>query len=83
MNLASPRPLPQKEFMRVLRKAMGMPIGLPATKWMAAIGAFLLRTETELILKSRNVVSKRLPDAGFKFEFPEWDKAAADLVARR
>jgi len=56
--------------------------GLPATEWMLAIGAFFLRTETELILKSRRVVSKRLVDAGFRFEFPAWPDAAKNLVER-
>jgi NAD dependent epimerase/dehydratase family enzyme len=74
--------LPQREFMRVLREAYGMPIGLPATRWMVAIGAWLLRTETELILKSRRVVPKLLTDAGFRFDLPDWPAAAADLVAR-
>lgn len=56
MNLASPNPLPYAEFMRALRRAAGVPIGLPATKWMLEIGAFFMRTETELVLKSRRVV---------------------------
>lgn len=83
INLAAPNPLPQREFMAALRVAAGMPLGLPATRWMAEIGAFFLRTDTELILKSRRVVPGRLLDAGFAFEFPEWPAAAADLVARR
>jgi uncharacterized protein (TIGR01777 family) len=82
INLASPNPLPNREFMRVVREAYGMPIGLPAMEWQLAIGAFLMRSETELILKSRRVVPKLLTDSGFEFEFPEWKKAAEDLVAR-
>ncbi len=82
VNVASPNPLPQAEFMRVLRQAWGMPIGLPATAWMAAIGALVLQTETELILKSRRVVPGRMLAAGFKFEFPAWPEAARDLCAR-
>jgi len=82
VNVASPGPLPNREFMRALRKAWGTGIRLPATEWMLAIGAFFLRTETELILKSRRVVSKRLVDAGFEFEFPAWPDAATDLVER-
>jgi len=50
---------------------------------MAELGAVVLRTDTELVLKSRRVISKRLPEAGFAFEFPEWPAAAADLVAKR
>ena len=83
VNLTSPNPLPQREFMRLLRKAWGMPVGLPATEWMLEVGAFFLRTETELILKSRRVVPSRLLEAGFTFEFAEWENAAEDLVLRR
>ena len=82
VNLASPSPLPQAEFMRVLRQAWGMPIGLPATAWMAAIGALVLQTETELILKSRRVVPGRMSAAGFTFQFPSWPEAARDLCER-
>ena len=82
VNLAAPNPLPQREFMAALRAAWGRRVGLPATKWMAEIGAFFLRTETELMLKSRRVVPGRLLDAGFTFEHPDWPTAAADLVAR-
>ena len=83
VNLAAPEPLPNLEFMRILRAAGGMPIGLPAAKWMLEIGAHFLKTETELILKSRRVVPSRLLDAGFTFQFPNWNEAARDLCARR
>ncbi len=69
--------------MRALRQAWGQPIGLPATRWMLEIGAFAMRTETELVLKSRRVIPGRLLDAGFEFRYPNWPKAAADLCARR
>ncbi|MFG2719076.1 epimerase [Streptomyces sp. NPDC048416] len=82
VNLAAPAPLPQRAFMRALRAAWGVPLGLPATRWMAELGAFALRSDTELLLKSRRVVPGRLLDAGFAFEHPEWPKAAADLVRR-
>ncbi|NUR25208.1 MAG: DUF1731 domain-containing protein [Catenulispora sp.] len=82
VNLAAPGPLPQREFMRVLRRACGMPIGLPATKAMAEVGAFVLRSDTELLLKSRRVVPGRLPAAGFAFEYGGWETAARDLVRR-
>ncbi|MER6809794.1 TIGR01777 family oxidoreductase [Spirillospora sp. NPDC000708] len=82
VNLASPGPLPQRAFMRALRKAWGMPVGLPATAWMAEIGALALRSDTELLLKSRRVVPGRLLDAGFAFDHPRWPEAAADLVRR-
>lgn len=83
INLASPNPLPNKEFMRLLREAHGIPVGLPSEKWMLEVAAFLLRTETELILKSRRVIPTRLLQSGFKFEFPEWRDAARDLCAQR
>jgi len=83
VNLASPNPLPNAEFMRSLRDAARVPVGLPATEWMLELGAIFLRTETELILKSRRVVPGRLFDAGFRFEFPDWPEAARDLVNRR
>jgi NAD dependent epimerase/dehydratase family enzyme len=60
----------------------GTQIGLPATAWMLEIGAVFLRTETELVLKSRRVVPGRLLAAGFQFRFPRWQEAASDLVAR-
>lgn len=80
VNLASPNPVPNREFMAALRDAWDMPNGLPAPAPLIALGAFFLRTETELVLKSRRVVPGRLLDAGFQFEFPEWREAAADLV---
>jgi hypothetical protein len=82
VNLASPGPLPQGEFMAALREGWGRRIGLPATKWMAEIGAFFLRTDTELLLKSRRVIPGRLLEAGFLFDFPDWPSAARDLCAR-
>jgi uncharacterized protein len=82
VNLASPGALPNREFMKVLREAWGMPIGLPASRWMLEIGALLMRTETELILKSRHVASGRLLEDGFRFQYPEWPEAARELCAR-
>ena len=82
VNIAAPSPLPNQDFMWALRRAWGVPFGLPTTKWMSHIGAFFLRTETELILKSRRVVSGRLANAGFLFKFAEWPPAAHDLVRR-
>ena len=82
VNVAAPGPLPQREFMAGLRKAWGTRVGLPAAEWMAKIGAFFLKTDTELILKSRRVIPGRLVEAGFSFDFPEWLPAAHDLVKR-
>jgi len=83
VNLASPQPLPNKEFMAALRAAWGIHFGLSAAEWMLEIGAVFLRTETELILKSRRVVPGRLLKSGFQFRFPDWPFAAQDLVQRR
>jgi uncharacterized protein (TIGR01777 family) len=80
VNLSSPNPLPYAEFMRVLRSGR---IGLPATRLMLEAAAFFMRTETELVLKSRRVVPGRLLEAGFAFEYPEWEAAARNLVSRR
>ena len=82
INICSPCPLPNEDFMRVLRDSWGTRIGLPASRWMLELGAIFLRTETELILKSRRVVPQILLDAGFRFNFAEWPSAAADLVKR-
>ena len=83
VNLAAPHPLPQREFMAALRSAMGIRIGLPATAWMAAIGAWVMRSETELLLKSRRVVPGRLLESGFAFSHADWPAAARTLVERR
>ena len=82
INVSSPQPLPDRDFMAALRRAYGAPIGLPATDWMLEVGAFFLRTETELVLKSRRVVPTRLVEAGFEFRFPDWSGAATDVVRR-
>ncbi len=82
VNVASPNPVPNSEFMRTLRSAWGIKFGLPATKWMLEIGTFLMRTESELVLKSRRVVPGRLLQSGFVFQFPTWPEAAASLCRR-
>ena len=82
VNLAAPAPLPNAEFMHGLRQAWGIGFGLPAARWMLEVGAVFLRTETELILKSRRVVPGRLLEAGFAFEYATWPEAARELCAR-
>lgn len=80
---SSPNPVSQVEFMRELRRAVGMPIGLPATAWMVRLGAkWLLRTDPELALYGRYVVSKRLADEGFQFEFPSLRDALAEATKK-
>ncbi len=79
VNVSSPNPLPNAEFMHQLREAWGASFGLPTREWMLEIGAVFMRTETELILKSRRVVPGRLMENGFIFRFPSWSDAARDL----
>lgn len=81
VNLAAPNPLPYSEFMLTLRSAWGRRIGLPAMRWMVEIGTFLLRSESELVLKSRRVIPTRLLNSGFKFQFPSWQGAAEELCS--
>lgn len=78
---SSPNPVSQKDFMRSLRRALRMPIGLPASEAMVRLGArWLLRTDPELALYGRYVVPQRLIDSGFSFQFPDLDSALADLL---
>jgi hypothetical protein len=79
INIAAPNPLTNRETMRLIRDACGVPFGLPATKWMLELGAIFLRTETELIIKSRRVVPGRLLASGFKFQFSDLPSALKNL----
>jgi uncharacterized protein (TIGR01777 family) len=80
VNLAAPNPVTNRELMETLRRVCGRTFGLPANRWMLEIGAFLLRTETELICKSRRVVPGRLSASGFEFCFPKLEDALRDLA---
>ena len=82
VDFTVPHPLPNRDFMAALRRAWGVRLGLPATKWMLGIGTFLLRTESELVLKSRRVMPGVLTRAGFEFTLPAWPEAARELVRR-
>jgi hypothetical protein len=82
VNLAAPNPVTNDEFMRTLREEWGIRFGLPAPVWLLEVGARVIRTETELILKSRRVVPGVLTQGGFTFEYPTWRKAAGDLCRR-
>ena len=79
-NLCAPEPVPNQTFMERLRKEAGMPFGLPMPEWLLDAGSIIIRTETELILKSRRVVPKRLLQQGYRFEFAHIKGALADLV---
>jgi len=80
VNVSAPNPLPNREVMRIFRKALGMPFGLPSPGWLLVIGAWLIRTETELLLKSRWVVPSRLVSAGYRFKYPTLPEALATFV---
>lgn len=82
VNLAAPAPVPNRELMRLFREICGAPVGLPASRWMLELGAFCLRTETELIIKSRRVIPGRLLESGFQFQFAKLEEALRDLGLR-
>jgi uncharacterized protein len=83
LNVTAPDFPTNKEWMRIFREAVGMPIGLPAMPWMLEIGAYFMRTETELITKSRWADPVRLRDAGFRWRWGRAADAIADLHGRR
>lgn len=83
VNLAAPNPVPNRELMETIAAEAGMLFTIPTLRPMLEIGAFLMRTESELVLKSRRVVPARLLEHGFRFQFDEWGDAARDLCARR
>ena len=82
VNLAAPEPVPNAEMMRLYRRVCGLPMGWPAAGWMLEIGAFIMRTETELLLKSRRVVPGKLLASGFQFGFPGMEAALRNLERR-
>lgn len=81
-NASAPNPVTNRELMASLRRTMGVPIGLPAPRWLLELGARLIRTETELVLKSRWVLPERLQRAGFTFHYDTLDKAVEEIVGR-
>lgn len=83
VNLAAPNPVTGVELMRTIRRAVGMPVGLPAPRPVLEVGAWMIRTETELLLKSRWVVPERLLDAGYTFRYAELEPAITEIVAER
>lgn len=82
VNLSSPNPVDNRELMATLRRVLGVKVFIPLFAWMLEVGAFAMRTETELLLKSRWVIPKRLLDAGFEFEFPKLEAALRDILHR-
>lgn len=83
VNVAAPNPVTNSGMMATVRELCGVPFGLPAATWMLEVGAFFLRTETELIIKSRRVVPGRLLASGFQFRFTEMREAMADLLGSK
>ncbi len=83
VNIAAPNPVSNAETMKIFRKECGLRFGLPAAEWLLEFGAFFLRTETELIIKSRRVVPRRLLESGFEFHFPHLREAVKDLHGKR
>ena len=79
-NCTSPVPVRNHFFMKKIREAYGISFGLPAAKWMIEIGTFFLRSESELVLKSRKVVPKKLLDAGFKFLHEDLEMTLKELI---
>lgn len=80
INVTAPTPVPNRAFMKALREAIGVPLGLPTPGWLLAMGAVLIRTETELVLKSRRVVPDRLLASGYRFQYSEIRDALSDLL---
>jgi hypothetical protein len=80
VKLATPNPVSNADMMGIFRRQCRMPIGLPAARWMLEVGTFLMRTESELVIKSRRVVPGRLLAAGFQFRFPDLESTLADLL---
>lgn len=83
VNVAAPNPVDSATVMRSIRRALGVPFGIPLPRWLLEMGAWAIRTETELVLKSRWVVPERLLDAGYEFAHPDIDGAIRDVVAAR
>jgi len=82
VNVASPNPIRQGDMMRVIRHELGVPFGLPATRRMLEVAAFVHKTEAELIIKSRRVIPLRLLTAGFQFRFPKMEDAVHEVEQR-
>lgn len=80
VNIVSPNPIRNYDFMKTLREIIGVPFGISTNKLLLEIGSFFIRTETELVLKSRNVIPKRLQENGFTFEYETLEKAFKNLI---
>ncbi len=82
VNCTSPEPLQNKTFMRMIREAMGVRLGWPAPAWLLELGAFFIRTETELILKSRWVLPEKILKHSYMFRYPHLQQALAQILEK-
>lgn len=82
VNVSSPNPTDNRTLMRTIRRVLGIPFGFPAFRWMTELGAIAIRTETELVLKSRWVVPERLSRSGYVFAYPELEPALRQITGR-
>lgn len=80
-NCSAPNPVINKIFMKTIRQKMRISFGLPSPCWLLRIGAVIIKTETELVLKSRWVIPQRLLDAGYTFKFQIIDKALKNICS--
>jgi uncharacterized protein (TIGR01777 family) len=81
INVVSPQPIKNKEFMKRIRKELKVPIGIPIHKTMLEIGSKIINTETELVLKSRNVIPKKLTNLGFTFKYSSLEKGISEIIS--
>ena len=82
INIAAPSPMPNAEFNSAIREAFGVRLGVPLPKWLLEMGMKMMKSESELLLKSRRVVPTRLLNAGFDFKYETWGKACNELMRR-
>jgi NAD dependent epimerase/dehydratase family enzyme len=83
VNITSPNPSDDATLMRTIRHELGVPFGIPLPRWALELGSFVIRTETELVLKSRWVLPERLIEAGYRFRYPELGAAVHQIVEAR
>lgn len=83
INASAPNPSDNRTVMATLRRVLRVPLGLPVMRWMLELGSIAIRTETELVLKSRWVVPERLLQAGYEFRYPTLEPALRSIVAER
>lgn len=83
VNVTSPHPSDDATLMRTIRQVLGVPFGIPLPRWALELGSVAIRTETELVLKSRWVLPERLIEAGYRFRYPDLAAAVRQIVDAR